>query len=55
MPNGAKDMRASVEQVSVSSAAGILDDFHGKITGNATVREGFLAFDVKGSILQGFF
>lgn len=51
LPNVAKDMRASVEQVSVSSAAWLLDDFHKRITGNGTVRQGSLAFYVNGSIL----
>lgn len=37
LPNVAEDMRASVEQVSVSSAAWLLDDFHERITGKGTV------------------
>lgn len=49
------DMCASVEQVSVSSAAWLLDDFHERITGNGTVHKGILAFYVNGSILQEFF
>lgn len=51
LPNVSKDMRASVEQVSVSSAAWLLDEFHEGITGNGTVHQGFLAFYVKQSIL----
>lgn len=43
-----------VEQVSVSSAAWLKDDFHGMITGNGTVHKGILAFYVSGSILQEF-